>query len=175
MRMKDSIIKNDSSYQYIYDFMQEVVKEVKLNKKFGLNRKPELSCYINENDEDFLRTLIYDGKMKKKIIKSSGYDILIEETIFELPKCLTVEDIDYMLNQKDELKNFMWNPSKLGFSNSNNDNWYIFSVPLFSKDRNKAVMMIRDLCPGLCGGGRTVVFIKEGSTWESYSNFGWIH
>lgn len=76
-------------------------------------------------------------------------------------------DIHEMKLQKEKLKNFFWDNAQLGFSPSNRAHWYRFSIPLFSKDRKKAVMKIEDLCPGFCGWGGTYVFRNENNKWIS--------
>jgi hypothetical protein len=76
-------------------------------------------------------------------------------------------DIHEMKLQKEKLKNFFWDNALLGFNPSNKAHWYRFSIPLLSKDRKKAVMKIEDLCPGLCGWGRTYVFRNENNKWIS--------
>ena len=84
-------------------------------------------------------------------------------------------DISTMLKQKEILADFKWNVKRLGFNVNNDSNWYAFSVPLFSTDRKKAIMMIENLCPGLCGTGSTIMFIKKKDKWTSNQGKFWIH
>lgn len=162
----------DTSNQYIYDFMEIVISDLKLDTKYGLDAEPETSCNLSDDDETYLQSLLIE-KSKTKTEVDSGFMMGI--IAFQLPKCLTQADIDEMLSQKKSVRGFIWDNSRLGFNTSNKKNWYSFSKPLFSKDRKKAVMMIRELCPGLCGTGKTVLFRKENNKWISYESGMWLH
>ncbi len=162
----------DTSNQYIYDFMKVVIADQKLDLSYGLTIEPEQGCDLSQDDKNFLKTLLIEKSTPKK---DTGDWRNMTITINQLPKCLTKADIDEMLSQKDKLSNFTWDNSRLGFSISNDKNWYCFSRPLFSKDRQKVVMMIRNLCPGLCGKGWTVVFTKQNNKWTSQTGGQWIH
>jgi hypothetical protein len=163
---------SDTSNQYIYDFMKVVIADQKLDLGYGLTVEPEQSSAISQDDNTFLKTLLIE---KSKPKSDTGAWRNMTTTIDQLPKCLTRNDIDEMLLRKEELSNFNWDNSRLGFSASNDKNWYCFSRPLFSKDRKKVVMMIRSLCPGLCGTGWTVVFTKQDNKWTSQIGGKWIH
>lgn len=162
----------DTSNQYIYDFMKVVIADQKLDLSYGLTIEPEQGCDLSQEDKTFLKTLLIEKTQSKK---DTGDWRNMTITINQLPKCLTKGDIDEMLSQKEKLSNFTWDNSRLGFNLSNNKNWYCFSRPLFSVDRQKAVMMIRNLCPGLCGTGWTVVFTKQNNKWTSQTGGQWIH
>ncbi|MCB9326889.1 MAG: hypothetical protein H6571_24385 [Lewinellaceae bacterium] len=162
----------DTSNQYIYDFMKVVIADQKLDLSYGLTVEPEQGCDLSKDDKTFLKTLLIEKSLPKK---ETGDWRNMTITSNQLPKCLTNGDIDEMLLQKERLSNFTWDNSRLGFSPSNDKNWYCFSRPLFSKDRKKVVMMIRSLCPGLCGTGWTVVFTKQNNKWTSQTGGQWIH
>jgi hypothetical protein len=144
--------------------MKVVIAEQQLDLTHGLSLKPEQGCDLSDDDKKFLETLL----IEKAKPDNDTYSM-------ELPKCLTNGDIEEMLLQKEKLKQFRWDNTRLGFELLNRENWYCFSIPLFSKDRKKVVMMIRDLCPGLCGSGRTIVFTNENNKWTSHSGGGWLH
>lgn len=162
----------DTSNQYIYDFMKVVIADQQLDLSYGLTVEPEQGCTLSQNDKIFLKTLLTE---KTKPKKDTGDWWNINITINQLPKCLTIGDIDEMLFQKEKLSHFTWDNSRLGFSTSNDKNWYCFSRPLFSKDRKIVVMMIRNLCPGLFGTGWTVVFTMQNNKWTSQTGSQWIH
>lgn len=162
----------DTANQDIYDFMKIVIAERQLNLGFGLAIEPEQNCDLSSDDAIFLKTLLIEKKRSVK--ESDGLNNLIV-TGNELPKCFTKADVEDMLQQKKTFSTFTWNNTRLGFNPDNKKNWYCFSVPLFSKDRKKAIMMIRNLCPGLCGTGSTVVFTKENKKWSSVDGGQWIH
>lgn len=162
----------DTSNQYIYDFMQVVIADQKLDLSYGLTIEPSRGCDLSQDDSTFLKTLLIE-KSKPKKDTSDWRNVTV--TFNGLSKCLMKADIDEMLLQKEKLSKFTWDNSRLGFNNSNNKNWYCFSIPIFSKDKTKAVMMIRNLCPGLCGTGWTVLFINENNRWTSTTGGQWMH
>jgi hypothetical protein len=166
----------DSSNQNIYDFMKIVIADQKLDLSYGLTIEPESNCNLLQDDKTFLKTLLIQNK--KQAVKSdtsNWRNKTFTSYAFELNKCLTKADIATMLLQKEKLASFKWDNSRLGFKLSNHKNWYCFSIPIFSQDKNKAVMMIRNLCSGLCGTGWTVLFIKENGKWISQTGEQWMH
>ena len=52
------VFNTDTSNQYIYDFMQVVLKDQEINLTNGLSLEPELSIDMNGNDELFLNELL---------------------------------------------------------------------------------------------------------------------
>jgi hypothetical protein len=88
---------------------------------------------------------------------------------------LTANDVDDMLRHKKSLTGFKWDNSRLGFNLSNRKNWFSFSIPLFSRHKDKVIMKIESLCPGLCGTGYTVIFVMENGKWVSHSSGYWYH
>ena len=171
LSQKDSI-----SDKEIYDFMQIVIADQELQKENGLTFEPQSNCDLLLDDEEFLKSLLIDTIKHEVPSDTSGWrNGTFTATIELLDKCLTNADIDFMLQQKIDHSNFRWDNSRLDFNMNNNNNWYIFSIPLFSKDKTKAIMMIRDLCRGLCGGGWTVLFKKENNKWVSQRGNQWLH
>jgi hypothetical protein len=172
----NSSIKLDTANQDIYDFVKVVIADQKLDLLYALTNEPEQSCDLSQDDNAFLKTLLIEQQKQKENADTGDWRTkTITVNLFELPKCLTEDDIAYMLSQKLKLSTFKWDNSRLNFNPNNNKNWYCFLLPLFSKDRRKAVMMIRNLCPGLCGTGRTVLFTKQHSKWISQTVGQWIH
>jgi len=179
--------KPDTINQDIYDFMKLMIVEQGLDLRNGLSLEPENSCTRAQSDEDFLNTLLIE--QKKPIAKVDTGDLMnrtVTVNVQDIDKCLTKEDVKSMLAQKDKhfpqelkLRNgelpFRWDNSRLGFDLTNDRDWYAFSVPLFSEDKTKAIMMIRSLCPGLCGSGKTVLFRKQNGKWKSQTGGQWIH
>ncbi len=149
--------------KYIYDFMREIIIQQKLDLKNGLETEIEKSANASLNDDEFLKSLLIDNKDINE-----GKDIMKDTFYYSFPeKCLTQKEINSMLNSKKQLKNFKWNNSFLGFNKENKKNKYSFSLPLFSSDRTKAIIMIKYTCPGLCGSGQTILFKKENGIWAS--------
>ena len=162
------IEKNDPSNQYIYDFMKIVIADQKIDLHNGLRLKPERNCDIAIDDTTFLRALIFE--------KVDTTDHTLHGSI-GIQKCLTENDVDYMLMQKGRLSNFYWDNARLGFDCTNQKGWYSFSVPVFSLDKTKAIMKIEWLCNQgvVCGSGSTVIFTKEKEKWTSKVGSRWYH
>ena len=163
-----SIQKIDTATQYIYDFMKMVIEEEKLDLNHGLYIVPEQRCNPGLDDKAFLNSLLINKK-EKPVGINDGQKI---ELSMEPERFLTKADRNAMLLQKEKSDSFQWDISKLGFSAMNETNRYNFSVPLFSIDKRTAIMMIEDLCPGLCGSGNTIVFTKQNNKWIS-KKYGW--
>jgi hypothetical protein len=189
----------DNNNQFIYDFMQIVIADQKLDLSNGLQIDAETSCNLSD-DSTFLQTLLIDTvktvtqKTEKRSSKQNQPtgDTNLSVTKLKLSplpsytfvpivyspglsKCLTKADIRSMLNQKINFSDFKWDNNRLGFDTTNHKFWYSFSVPLFSKDSTVAIMLIEHLCPGLCGNGSTILFKKENNTWTSTNGGQWIH
>ena len=60
-----------------------------------------------------------------------------------------------------------FNNSILPFNQQNENNWYRLSYPIFTKDGNRVVLKVSDLCKGLCGHGQILLFCKdENNGWK---------
>jgi hypothetical protein len=196
----------DTSNQYIYDFMRVVVQDQHLSYDRGLSLSPESSIDVNGNDKSFLTTLLkgekelLDKPIVSKVVrpdtthafgdstkKLSDSVILIRPPEFKYDfsgsiigglyeKCLTKKDISFMLAERERLKDFIWNNQRLGFNLSNENNWYEFSLPYFSRDRKTAIIVVRDLCkPFLCGSGSALLYQYKDGHWTSSKVRTWIH
>ena len=162
----------DTAHRIIYDFMKIVIADQALDTSYGLSIDAEPHCDLSDDDEAFLETLMIS---KPQSSNSDSSEIPLAINPFELPKVLTKADVKYMLSQEKQSSGFKWDVSRLGFSKTNHNNWYCFSVPLFSVDKRRAVMMVRRLCPGLCGVGWQLLFIKKNNRWTSSTGGWWIH
>lgn len=168
-----SISSGINSNKDIYDFMKIIIDEQKLNLKYGIRLEPESNFNLTEPDSESFKLLL--TKLESSKQKTDSLNFRLDWNSLTLLSDLTKEDILGMISQKEDLKPFKWNNARLGFNLSNKSDWYSFSVPLFSKDKKKAVMMIRNLCSGLCGEGKTVLFIKKNGKWTSSYGMQWIH
>ena len=174
---RDSVSESE-----IYDFMKVVIANQKLKTNNGLSSEPKLNCDISLDDKEFLKSLLIDTTKQETNNYTdttdwkNGIITFTATTEFgQLDKCLTNADIAFMLQQKADHSNFKWQNTKLGFNIKNDSTWYAFSVPLFSKDKSKAIIMIEDLCSGLCGLGWSVLFKKEDNQWISQTGNQWFH
>lgn len=169
--------KENTSNQDIYDFMKIVINEQQLDKSYAMDINPRDRFSNSDSDGITFDKTLFEIQQKEPEQESFDKDDFYDYTfsIINNLKKLTVEDISEMKHQKKQLTTFKWDNSRLGFNQSNEENWYAFSVPLFSKDRTKAVMMIKDLCPGLCGAGKSIFFSKENGKWTSSIASSWFH
>lgn len=160
----------------IYDLLQFVIVDQELEKTYGLQIDPEENTNLGKIDKEFLTDLIIDEPKIDTTNTSGKFELTIPIT-FEIKhtKCLTQDDVDFMLNQQVENKTFKWDNSRLGFDLSDKKDWYVLSVPIFSKDKKRAVMMVRHLCKGLCGTGWTLLLTNENGKWTSEKGLSWIH
>jgi hypothetical protein len=166
----------------IYELLHFVIVDQSLNRNYGLQIEPEQNCSLNRSDEDFLRDLIVKEQATEvtpdtgEIQLDSISKLMVGTKIeFRIPQCLTVEDVDFMLSQKSAHSNLKWDNSRLGFNLGNENNWYTFSLPLLSKDKTKSIVMIRELCNGLCGHGWILLLTKQNGKWTSQKGERWIH
>lgn len=167
--------KEESYNQEIYDIMYMVIKDQKLKLNYGLNIELEQNFGIERTDKENFELLLAELASKKNNQKTDSINRGLQLNSQTLLADLTREDISEMIEQKEKLKGFTWDNSKLGFDLSNKNNWYSFSIPLFSKDKKNVVMMIRDLCSGLCGGGKTIFLTEKDGKWTSSIGAIWIH
>lgn len=167
--------KSDSN-ETVYELLDFVIKDQALDKNHGLALEPELRCSLDKTDEEFLKDLV-ETPISNDTAAYSKFQLTIPDTFYfvQLTKCLSKNDVDYMIQQRDKNKDFNWDNSKLGFNLHNKHHWYVFSVPLISEDRTKAVMMIRDLCKGLCGQCWTLLLTKQNGHWKSERGLTWLH
>ncbi len=167
--------KDEAYDQDIYDFMKFIINEQELNLSYGLTIEPESSFDLTKSDEENFKSLLSELESEDKTEMTDSINLTFELNSKNLLSDLTKQDIFGMIKQKEKLKAFKWNNNGLGFDLSNKNKRYSFSVPLFSKDKTRAVMMIRDLCSGLCGGGKTILFTKKNEKWTSNIGMIWLH
>jgi hypothetical protein len=178
------------SEKEIYEFMQMVVKDQKLFMAMHLVSRPDTRCTTHDDSsylytlDSALVTLFEADKLKHDdtcLVNLGGYMIGLHRgnTYYinqsQIERCLSKNDIAYMLRQRQEQKDFRWDSKRLGFSKKPTDNEYHISVPLFSEDKSKVILKIEDICPGLCGSGYTVMYIKRNGQWISEKGPSWLH
>lgn len=172
---------NDKNKQEIYNFIQLVIDQTELKKDYKLS----LTSYEDSDiTNSFLKKFLIDTvskvseKKSSQLIKDSitgKYIVPITSIWPSQPKVLTANDINYMLEQKKYSENFKWDNSIFNFNQTNNDNWYSISLPLFSTDKSKVIVTIVDRCKGLCGTGYTYLFIKVDDKWKKETISFWVH
>lgn len=188
----EQIVSEKDTVQYIYDFMRVVINDQKLNYGYGLTLSPESNISGDGDNDSFLNGFLIDQHLNTEIEKKSSISrndttqIINSDSIYKLKipelkisvvpllsqgqsiQCLTKTDIDYILSEKERLKNFQWNNQRLGFNLKNTNNWYVFSIPSFNKDQTIAFIQIRDLCkPFLCGSSYTLIYTFKNNQWHS--------
>jgi hypothetical protein len=187
-------LKGSDQYPEIYAFIKVLINDHQLDTSYGLFMEPEIACDLSHKDITFLETVRMKKKEKikpPKIGQDTSHQLDSNLHInftklqlstsskiisFEPERFLTRQDIRYMLAGKPDPLQFRWDNSELGFDTSNHQNFYSLSIPLFSIDHKKAIIMIENLCPGLCGTGNTYIYKRENNMWKTEtSSFGWIH
>ncbi len=162
----------DSGHLEIYNFLQALINAKELDTSYALSLDPSPGCSKYEKEITFLQKLIIEESKPELVdtmTKDSLFNVWVPKiasiNFSEYDQSLTKKDVEYMLAQKPDPDKLRWNNSRLGFNMANKENWYRISIPLFSRDHKKVVIMIESLCPGLCGNGRTTVYIKEKGKW----------
>lgn len=157
----------------IYELMKFVIKDQKLNLENGLSSRPD--TYIFNELSDLKSTKVKIQNVDSTEIDVEGYKLRMPSVIYlEYCENMELEDIDYMLSAPYDTS-FRWDNGKLKFNRSNDSSWYSISLPVFSKDKSKAVMTIRNLCRGLCGHGWVVCLRKEQNNWVAETGQQWMH
>jgi len=178
--LKKDVIEADTTNQYLYDFISDISDILKLDPNYGFDIRPQENISFDCKDRTYLKRFI-----QEKFDPESGllieFDFVSsfqpETDSTELTSSIYLDKVDtsFMLKKKRKLKDFVWDVDRLNFDTSNHKNWYSFSIPLFSKDHKIALFTIQDLCSGLCGNGRTIIFKHENKKWKYRTLEYWIH
>jgi hypothetical protein len=160
----------DSSGQRLYDFLKIVIKKKQLDTTYGLVIFPMLNLHEPVEDSVFIKTLLlHDGENLTPIKKPNRQDTF---TIGGIDRCLTEEDIGFMLKQKEDNRTFRWNTTRLNFTDMNKfKEQYRFSIPLFSKDGKKVLVGYENVM----GTGRVILFRYENNQWFTQTGSEWIY
>lgn len=163
----------------IYEVLGFVIEDENLDKNYGLALIPEDQIDVHKSNKDFLLSLVRSKDETRDSIEidQTTFKLLNAqiEYNFSIDKCLNLEDVEYMLYQLSSASDLRWDNGRLKFNLNNKENWYTFSLPVFSKDGTKAVMVVRSLCDGLCGNGCQLMLKKENGKWVSQRGFTWYH
>ncbi|MBS1594161.1 MAG: hypothetical protein JST90_07535 [Bacteroidetes bacterium] len=185
----DTFAQAFPSEKDVYDFMQMVVKGQKLTKEWYLDSEAPLYCrpgsdgsYLYTLDSALIPLREADKKFRDTcMVQINGFchDFPLERFSIkighDIPSCLGKGDIAYMLAQREHSAAFRWDQKRLGFNKKPTYNYYYISVPLFSVDKTKAILMIEELCPGLCGQGHTLLYTLNNGKWTAESSSSWNH
>lgn len=171
-------IQDSRNDDRIYEVLNFVIKDEKLDKNYGLTLNPEDQIGDTKGNEGFLLDLVESNDTTQDLMELNHKQHTFElkaamEYNFSLDKCLSREDVEYMLYQLSSASDFHWDNTRLKFNLKNKENWYTFSVPVFSKDGTKVVMIVRSLCRGLCGEGWQLMLKKEDGKWTSQRGITW--
>jgi hypothetical protein len=150
--------------------MKVVFADQEIHMDYELGEEPYIG-FGNGNDIDFLYSLAKDTLTEDE--SNDNKDGIIR--ISRMPQSLSKKDVQYMLEQRSRLSAFKWDRTRLGLNTANEKFSYEFSVPLFSLDHEKAIVVVEYLCPGLCGNGSVILYTKKNNKWESQSVNGWYH
>ena len=183
--MNDSVRSDE-----IYDFLTILVAREKLDTSLYLDFRPASNCTM-QDDSLYLYTLdtalipLFEAEKHKYDdtcqVNLGGHLVGLRRSnkmyinASNIKQSLSKEDIAYMLWQKQVRKPFTWNTASLGFNKRMTHDYYDISIPLFSRDKSKIVIMIEKLCPGLCGEGYSVMYTKRDGIWLSDYGSHWLH
>ena len=179
-----------TTYPEIYSFLKSLIKSHDLDSSFGLILEPETFCDLSQTDIAYLKkNLLLEKNRKLQTIAKTDTTRLTDSILnvsYELPpiinastlqtRYLTYSDINFMVRNKPDPKVFRWDNSRLGFNMKNKEKYYNLSIPMFSRNHKIAVILIEELCPGLCGTGMTYVYRKNSQKWiHSSTGMFWVH
>ncbi len=152
--------------QDLYEFMEVAFEKLQLTHGHGLKVAPQTECTIWETDSAMFARLTRDPDSPDPLHHSPRAD---------LPKFLEPGDLEFMLQQKKRLDTFHWDVEKLGLNAANDRDWYAFSLPLFSKDRKRVVLTVREMCQIKVCGSRNYLFIHNDGEWTVVKGKKWYH
>jgi hypothetical protein len=175
-----------------------ILQSCKSNKTVAINPVPDSTIY--SFIKEVMKGKENQGFSSREVLLTHeplrGKNDSVDSTdIAKLSKILTKDDLPFLNEQIKVIHNFSLNPNYfpgwkiisgdsvgLLFNQSNGNFWqnfkskygrmgfYTVTMPLFSKDRNIAIIKINDHC-GLCGGGGTYVYKKVNSKWILIDRF----
>ena len=149
----------------IYSVIQYVIKKEALDKNHGLDIIPDSTCNIHSDDSIYLRTLLIKPKPVDTTDKSGSSGFIVSTTLsMPYKNILTAADINYMLKTKKIFAHFEWDNNQLGFNMGNKELYYTFSMPYFNLAHDKAIIMYRFHCFGLCGADEILLLNKTSSS-----------
>lgn len=167
---------NESLGNDIYLIIKTVIKTEKINRNLGLALIPDKNCNLNQDDTAYLKTLLLKPKSVDTVKRTSSSEfIVVSNLTYPDKNILTFADINYILKTKEGLAGFKWDNKKLSFNLKNEKKYYSFSVPYFNSTHDNAIVMYRYLCPGLCGGGSTILLTKTDKGWDNTTLELWFH
>lgn len=149
----------------IYELARAVVQSRASNTLYEIKPEPD-PVFGYDNIEEFRRAF------RKRIVQSESLEKQFRE--------FTAADIDSMYHQEQKPALRYWNTAMFEHTGTDTTFWYRISLPLFSRDKQRAVMKISTLCPGLCGNGELLVFYKKrklgtATEWSIQIAETWLH
>ncbi|NQY05971.1 MAG: hypothetical protein HRT68_07145, partial [Flavobacteriaceae bacterium] len=156
--------------QYIYDFLKIALEDRRMSLDVDLSETPQENLSRDMNDAHYLNQLIIEkkpikNKKETRIVESDSvegeHDILslLKEVKIDFTKpqkCLTKDDVEEMLFEKERLDFFQWDNSfeKLNISKNGS---YKISLPLSNKDRSKFIIAITYFHKNSFGGSEEIL------------------
>lgn len=158
--------QNSKDMQDVYNVLNAVVLNKKLDKKRGINLIPYQTY---KPDKDILNEYLIkkvENKTQENLNGNKASDIVVPELTYPDKNLLSEKEIDEMLKFKQKFKNFKWNNKFLNFDTRNKTDFYEFSIPFMNKNRDKVIVQYFYRCPGLCGNDIIVYLEKKAGRWE---------
>lgn len=180
---------------FIYNFMATVIKQDSLlNANYALDATPSYyqleddlikytttdTVVINPNDTVkwvITDTLHFKGSNGEDWVSYTEMPAAIYSTIHLQNGYadISIAAKKYMLAQISKNKAFKWDKKRLGLVKKSTSYSYQLSLPLFSRDKKQALLLVRMLCPGLCGTGQIYLYTQTGSAWSYKTVSMWMH
>lgn len=156
-------------------FMLVLVKELSLNKSYGIKTDIETILDPAKIDSNYLKEFIISETTKESpSLDSMGFPINKSIKTYEIPKTISKADYKFMLKQHNNNIITSWDNSLFGFKLGNYEQYYAFSKPLFSLNKKQVIVRVDYKCPGQCGIGQVFIFNHDGNTWNYKTASYWI-
>jgi hypothetical protein len=146
----------------LYDVINFIIVDKNIDMRLRLMSHSENN--LSADDNIFLEERVYEEPNSLENDRS----IISEINSSQNNTRISAKDKDHILRQKKTLKDFVWDNGRLGFSNHDTSDYYIFSPPLFSCDSTIAFVRIHYICkPFLCGTDQVYALTKKDGHWTS--------
>lgn len=146
----------------IYSFLDYVTKHDKRNGDEGFH----LRRYMSYNIMSWDSSNFFFGEVPKEVSENQGrFNFLSPDRKITV----LLEEKDYLINQFLAIKDTIWHKK---FTNSvfikreqKKTDIYYYSIPLFSKDKQTAIVNVVFYCGNMCAHGGYRVYKKVGDKW----------
>jgi hypothetical protein len=153
----------------IYKFMKFVVSDLNISADVEIQLIPESLFYDTPDRKAYYKIsdfCTYRVPLDSTELKSREIIIKVKAGEFRVFKA---SDSTFVLNQNKRILNgFKWKPKKFGYSKNRNPKKQWFSLPYFSKDRNRVVVFEEYSNSEffMAGGSQLLSYTKTKNGWK---------